>query len=106
MSKDDQMDVVKLMGVEIALHSDEFVKKVCDLLLKAVDSVMTDSSLTQLEKFAMIKVIADVGWQRIAAVAYGNPKITIEEISSKSLVNSEAALRLMEALKQQQGKSG
>jgi spermidine/putrescine-binding protein len=105
MSKDEQMDTVRLLGIEIAQHADEFVKKTCDLLLKTVDSILSDSSLTQLEKFAMVKVVADVGWTRIAAVAYGNPKITVEEVSSKSLSHNDAALQLIEALKQQQEKS-
>lgn len=83
MALKDQEVIMTGMGKAIARLSEEFVTAATNKYLTAIDSVLADSEMENIEKFGTIKVIMDVGWQRITAVTHSDPNITINDLAAR-----------------------
>lgn len=83
MTMEEQMKVVEGLAHSIAKLSDAFAEGVANHTLTGVDSILSDTEMTNIEKIGSIKVIMDVGWSKITAVTHGDPDITVRELASK-----------------------
>jgi len=93
---EDQEAIIKGMGEAVGRLSEEFVLKALGKFLTTVDSILSDSTMTDVEKFGSIKVVMDVGWKRITAITHGDPSLTITDLAameaSKSILTGDKGM--------------
>lgn len=88
MSVKDQEVMMKVLGEAVAALSEEFVQGAVSKFLTAIDSILADTSMTDVGKFGTIKVIMDLGWRRVTAVTHGDPNLSIEDLARARAVES------------------
>ena len=81
MSMKGQEGMIKAMGKAIGELSETFVHGATSKFLTAIDTILADMEMTDIEKFGAIKVIMDLGWKRITAVTHGDPDLTIDDLA-------------------------
>lgn len=87
MTFEDQQEVIKVMGRQVAGLSVGFVESATSKFLTTVDSILADPDMSQIEKFAAIKTIMDEGWRRIVAVTHGDPNLTVGQLAAREVTS-------------------